>query len=211
MWVLVLGACGAKTGLEDRRPARERGDGGTTDAARRDAGEVVLRPSTRCMLDAPNARLTGTIPLGPIVLSFGWSGPQDGSCGGSILYFSNGPAPVEDEFGVVLPIRNGLVVGPADPAVGGEVTAHVTAVEDGERIFGRGLVRTTGYLEPGDDPRAFAAGDGFCRCDPSEKRMCSPEGRVGFIEGELAIEADGWSVHGTFRLPHCHLLHAICF
>jgi hypothetical protein len=210
--VLLLAACGAKTGLEESKRAPPAGDGGV-DSSARDAGDGLfpVRPSMQCLLDGPNATVIGVTPLGAFDLSFGWSGPQEGSCGGTILYFSSSPAPLESESGLLVPLRDGLMVGPAFTTAGGMGEVGVTALRDGEVVSARGLASTLEYAEPGDDPRGDPTPDGFCHCDPSEKRMCSPSGRLGFIEGELFVEDEGWFIRGSFRLPHCHGLHAICF
>jgi hypothetical protein len=164
----------------------------------------------QCVLDGANATVTAMTPFGAMDLPFGWSGPHEGSCGGVMLYFSSERAPVETDSGSLVPMVDGLMVGPASSTTGRESEVTVSALRDGEVVATRGLAFTVDYSEPGDDPRVEPTGDGWCRCDPSEKPMCSPAGRLGFIEGELFVEADGWFIEGRFRLPHCHGLHTIC-
>src|SRR5690606_33834217 len=96
----------------------------------------------------------------------------------------------------------------------GAYDVHLTLRVDGEEREAIGVVTIVRHDRPPDDPRRGSGADGFCRCeDPSaeEPPRCTELGALGFVEGQLRIDAPGWSLGGSFRAPHCHLFHTICF
>jgi hypothetical protein len=210
---LLLG-CGARTGLDVELAAGLDAGTVTRDGGppARDASFDAPRlPVSLCALDAPNASIAGTTPFGAVSLRHAWAGEIE-ACGVAHVHLGSGPRLLGDGIDARPPDPRLLVILPGYGSLG-DRAVRVVATRGDDVIETTGTMRIRAHDAPGDDPRGVGAADGLCRCEsdrPGEEPRCVP-GAVGFVDAELTIEGDGFSVRGELRAPHCHLFHAICF
>lgn len=201
MAMSLAGGCGARSGFEVGA-TMESMDAGLPSDARMLHDTDSSR--TVCALGAPNASVRGTTPLGPVDARFAWASETEG-CGDhlwlgetSSLVGSSLPRPPEPWISIAPTSRPD------------EVRVRVGIA--GEELETLGTMRVEEHVVPVDDP--YRPGDSFCVCTDTgllHELPCELGTLHGHVAGELALEAPGWSLHGRFRAPHCHALHAICF
>ena len=199
----LAGGCGARSGLEVGVTTEPMDAGLPADAGvLRDAGA----PPAVCALGSPNASVRGTTPLGPVEARFAWAAEID-LCSTHLWLGAEDSLAWSSPFELLLP-EPWLMVTPADRTGEVRVLVHM----GGEELEVLGTLRVDERVAPIDDPRA--PHDELCVCTDTgalPELPCEAGTRHGHLEGEVVVDAPGWSLRGRFRAPHCHALHGICF
>ncbi len=195
-----VAGCGARTGLFVDEPI----DAASPDAC---APSAPLAEIDGCRTDAPSASVRGSTPFGPVDELYAFAGFLD-ACGVTSVIL----APESALRGVAgLPVARYPAIS-VHGIPGGAVGTFTVAVvvEDGcTRHEAEGTVVITRHDLPRDDPRGPLPPGGFCTCDPRVADCTDPVDAV--IEGELTLDAPGFTVRGRFASTFCHAMHGVCF
>lgn len=200
------GGGGASTTGDEPTGAGMTGSNGTTGAGTSTTGDATTDvietsgtggttgglPANCCMVPAaPNAKVSGTTPVGPLALTWAWFGIFGGECGGTGVYVYEDPSQIGGSVGPRLEIfmNNPLLPGPA-------AATFIAIAGDGSSEFVEGEVEVVS-ADAAPEPSWCAPGDPVVMTD-------------AMVELKFTILADGWDVVGEVAALYCPSLNVFC-